>query len=513
MANARPAAEPADAGWTAAVFAGGVTLLAAVLFFGIATRVSLANDIDVVARAGISRVLRGGIPDLVDTFVLIVLMFVGYAAALWALAQGFRRALPATLGGIVLCSLAMLPAMPLTSPDAVHLAADVRTFWLHGKWPADFGGTPDKVDDPVANEVRVYRDSPSGYGPLAYIIGGAPLPFVGDGFRANLLGQKVVAGAFLLATAVAAALVARRLGGNPAFTAGFIGLNPMMLWQYPGDGHNDTLMAFFGVVALGLAVEPGWRSRAGAIAAGVASVLCKYALLLAAPLVVAYWFPRWRRAVAGVAAGLGLLLLAAYAFDFAPVRNGTLGPATAVAPSNPWGVAAGLFSLGARGNDRLVFFSYVIALAILAAVAARQPLQTGRDLARAVALVMGLFLFAASPGFLPWYLVWFLPFAAIGASRWQLWWAGSWSAAAFLPVLALNWQISINRAWNIPEPVRWSVVLAWTLTLVATWLGARIGAGGAPRSIAARRSTGPRFAPRKRTDRSARRRTAQTSNR
>ena len=508
MANARPGDNLPGLSWTAGVFAGGVLLLATVLFFGIATRVSLANDIDVVARAGISRVLRGGIPDLVDTFVLIVLMFVGYAAVLWALAQGFRYALPATIGGIVLCSAAMLPAMPLTSPDAVHLAADVRTFWLHGKWPADFGGTPDKVDDPVANEVRVYRSSPSGYGPLAYIIGGAPLPFVGDGFRANLLGQKVVAGVFLQATAIAAAMVARRLGGNAAFTAGFIGLNPMMLWQYPGDGHNDTLMAFFGVVALGLAVEPGWRSRAGAVAAGIASVLCKYALLLVAPLLAAYWFPRWREAVAAAAAGLGLLLLAAYAFDFAPVRNGTLGPATAVAPTNPWGVVSGLFSLGELGNDRLVLFGYVIALTILAAVAAIHPLQTGRDLARAVTLVVGLFLFAASPGYLPWYLVWFLPFAAIGASRWQLWWAASWSAAAFLPILALNWQISIHRAWNIPEPVRWSVVLAWTLTILATWLGARIGAGEAPRPTTERRNTGPRFAPRKRQDRAARRRTA-----
>ncbi|PFG74475.1 hypothetical protein [Tepidiforma thermophila] len=512
MANARPDDNLLGLSWTAGVFAGGVLLLATVLFFGIATRVSLANDIDVVARAGISRVLRGGIPDLIDTFVLIVLMFVGYAAALWALAQGFRYALPATIGGIVLCSAAMLPAMPLTSPDAVHLAADVRTFWLHGKWPADFGGTPSKVDDPVANEVRVYRDSPSGYGPLAYVIGGAPLPFVGDGFRANLLGQKVVAGVFLLATAITAAMVARRLGGNAAFTAGFIGLNPMMLWQYPGDGHNDTLMAFFGVVALGLAIEPGWRHRAGAVAAGIASVLCKYALLLVAPLLAAYWFPRWRKAVVAAAAGLGLLLLAAYAFDFAPVRNGTLGPATAVAPTNPWGVVSGLFSLGELGNDRLVLFGYVIALAILAAVAAVHPLQTGRDLACAVALVVGLFLFAASPGYLPWYLVWFLPFAAIGASRWQLWWAASWSAAAFLPILALNWQISINRAWNVPEPVRWSVVLAWTLTIVATWLGTRLG-GGTTQASDARTRPGPRFSPRKRTDRTARRRAARASSR
>lgn len=495
MANRPRAADSGGFEREAWVFAGAALVLAATLFFGISTRVSLANDIDIVARAGISRVLRGGIPDLLDTFLLIVVMFAAYAVALWALARGFRRALAAAVGATVLGSLAMLPAMPLTSPDAVHLAADVRTFWLHGKWPADFSGTPDKVDDPVANEVRVFRSNPSGYGPLAYVIGGAALPFVGDGFRANLLGQKVIAGVFLIGTAAAAGLIARRLGGNGGFAAGFVGLNPMMLWQYPGDGHNDSLMAFFGVVALGLAVTPGWRARAGSIAAGLASVLCKFALLLAAPLLAAYWFPRWRMAVVVAAVALGLGLVLAYAFDVAPIRNGTLGPATAVAPTTPLGVVSGLFSLGARGNDRLVFFGYVAGLGLLAAVAAFHPLGSGRELARAVALVMGGFLFVAFPGYLPWYLIWFLPFAAVGASRWQLWWAGSWSATAFLPVLALNWQISIGRAWNIPEPVRWSVVLAWTLTILATWLGPRFfpgEAGRSPRHAAA----GPRFAPR-----------------
>lgn len=498
MANQRPAADGAGAAFPLApwLFSGSVLVLAGVLFFGIATRVSLANDIDIVARAGISRVLRGGIPDLVDTFLLILVMFAAYAGALRALWLGFRHAFAAAAAGIALCSLAMLPAMPLTSPDAVHLAADVRTFWLHGKWPADFSGTPDKVDDPVANEVRVFRSNPSGYGPLAYIIGGAALPFVGDSFRANLVGQKVIAGIFLLGTALAAGIIARRFGGKAAFTAGFIGLNPMMLWQYPGDGHNDSLMAFFGVAALGLATLPGWGARAGAALAGLASVLCKYALLIASPLLAAYWFPRWRLAVAGAAAGLGLVLLLAYAFGFGPVRNGTLGPATAVAPSNPWGVVAGLFSIEGRGQDRMVFFGYVIALGILAAVAARHRLETGRDLARAVALVMGLFLFAAFPGFLPWYLIWFLPFAAIGGDRRQLWWAAAWSAAAFLPVLALNWQLSINRAWNIPEPVRWSVVLAWSLTLLAVWLGPRL-TPGAPRLPA--RAAGPRRARRRRS--------------
>ena len=196
----------------AAVFAAGLTVLCATWFFGINTRVSLNNDIDVVARAGISRVLTGGIGDLMDTFLLIALATAAYLACLWALRSGFRYGFAAAIAGSALAGCAMLPAMPLTSPDAVHLAADVRTFWLHGKWPAESDGAPATVDDPVANEVRVFRSQPSGYGPLAYAIGGAALPFVGDSFRANLLGQKIIAGVFLTLTAAAAGIIARKLG-------------------------------------------------------------------------------------------------------------------------------------------------------------------------------------------------------------------------------------------------------------------------------------------------------------
>src|SRR3970282_857235 len=134
----------------------------------------------------------------------------------------------------------------MTSPDAVHLAADVRTFWLHGKYPASWAGRPSQVDDPIVEQVVRFKERPSGYGPLAYAIGGAPLPFVGDDLRANIAGEKAVAGVFLFATAVLAGFVARRLGQNPALVTAAVGLNPLMLWQFPADGHNDSILAAFG---------------------------------------------------------------------------------------------------------------------------------------------------------------------------------------------------------------------------------------------------------------------------
>lgn len=481
----------------AAVFAAGLTVLCATWFFGISTRVSLNNDIDVVARAGISRVLTGGIGDLMDTFLLIALATAAYLACLWALRSGFRCGFAAAIAGSALAGCAMLPAMPLTSPDAVHLAADVRTFWLHGKWPAESDGAPATVDDPVANEVRVFRSQPSGYGPLAYAIGGAALPFVGDSFRANLLGQKIIAGVFLTLTAAAAGFVARGLGQNAGLVAGIIGLNPMMTWQYPGDGHNDSIMAFFGVVAIGLILKPGWRERGLGVGAGLAAALCKYGLLLVSPVISVWWFPRWRYALTALATGGGAIVLLLYVLDAGPVSNGTLGPAGAVARTTPWGVLQSITGAGGAGADRIVVAGYILYLATLAAVMLWHPFETETDTIRAVALAMGLFFYLCAPGYLAWYLIWFLPFAALSASRWLMWGAIAFTVSAFLPILALNWGANITRDWSVQDPVEWAVVVAWTATAAVAFAGSRgqqRGWWGRGRATATR---GPQFAPRK----------------
>jgi len=493
-ANARSETEPLAP--PAVVFAASLAVLCATWFFGISTRISLNNDTDIVARAGISRVLTGGIGDMLDTFLLIVVAAAAYLCCLWALRRGFRHGFAAAIGGTVLAGAAMLPAMPLTSPDAVHLAADVRTFWLHGTWPAESSGAPATVDDPVANEVRVFRSAPSGYGPLAYALGGAALPFAGDSFRANLLGQKVIAGVFLALTAAAAGMLGRRLGQNGGLVAGIIGLNPMMTWQYPGDGHNDSMMAFFGVVAVGLAVRPGWRSRGMGTAAGIAAVLCKYGLLLAAPIVAAWWFPRWRKVLAGLAAGGGAALLLLYVVGAGPVTNGTIGPAGAIARTTPWGVLQSITGAGAGGADRMVVAGYLLYLAILGAILLWHRLESETDVIRAMALALGLFFYVCAPGYLAWYLIWFLPLAALSNSRWLMWGGVAFTLAAFVPILALNWGPNLTRDWSIANPVEWAVVVAWVATGAVAFAGSFEGGEPQWRRSRRRAASGPRFAPR-----------------
>jgi hypothetical protein len=111
---------------------------------------------------------------------------------------------------------------------------------------------------------------------------------------------------------------------------------------------------------------------------------------------------------------------------------------------------------------------------------------------------MTLFLYLCSPGYHPWYIIWCLPFAAASNSRWLITGAVAFSLAAFIPVLALNWQITIDESWHISNPVEWATVVMWVATALAGYIAWRgrdsLSFGGAN----ARRAGGPRFAPRQR---------------
>ena len=88
-------------------------------------------------------------------------------------------------------------------------------------------------------------------------------------------------------------------------------------------------------------------------------------------------------------------------------------------------------------------------------------LETKTDLVAAVGVAMTFFLYFCSPGYHPWYIVWCLPFAALSNSRWLMVGAVAFTLTAFLPILALNWQITLGDAWHIRKPVEWSTALMW----------------------------------------------------
>jgi hypothetical protein len=494
-------------------FAGAVLAFALAWGFGITWRAPLFDvDVDLVRTSGIHRVAAGSGPLVEITLTMAVIAGL-YLVCLWALRKGFRYSFLAAVAGCVVVSAAVLPAMPLTSPDAVHLSADVRTLYIHHTLPFTSEGAPSKQKgDPIAKQVRAYPDQQSTYGPIAYIIGGAAIPFAGDSLRGMVLGMKVISGAFLLATAVLAGLIARRLGRNGAYTVALVGMNPLFLWEFTGDGHNDTIMVAFGVLALLFFIEPSWKRRLPGFVAGLASMLSKFALVLGLPVLAASWVPAsrtirlpwpaagsltgwswqpvpWRTAFGLLAIVGGCFAVAALMTGYFGLRRGVAGPIAGFTDNTPWSVLRDWTDPAGKGRKTILGFCYGGAVITTGLIMIRYRLKTAEDVVAGVALAMGLFLFCFAPTLRHWYQIWAFPFIAIAGRRWLVAGAVAFSVGAFLPIFALNWSGDITKDFGLENPANWMVVLLW-VGVVATGLVVWWRDTGRARTRAARAARG-----------------------
>ncbi len=450
----------------------GVATLAfaAAWFFGISNRAPLASvKIEAVRSSGIASVLTAGVSDMFNTILVLAAAAGCYIICLLALRREFRYRWAFAIAGSIIVAAAALPVMPLTSPDTTHFAADVRTLWLHHQNPTEFSGVPAKQDDPVAREVRTFSGAPSGYGPLAYLIGGVTLPFVGDGLRANVFGQKVLASLMLLATAIAAGLVAKRLGRNPAFATAAVGMNPMFIWQFPGDGHNDAIMAAFGTFALLFLIRRDWPRRGTGAALAAAAVLTKFSLVLAAPVVATAWFPKLRVVIAGVV-GIGGVIALVVFFSGVKPEVGTVGPFEGITRNSPWYLLFNGFDLQGRSHDVTLAICYSGALISIALVCLFHRFDTEQDIVDAIALVLALFLFFFAPTLRQWYQIWAFPAVALTSRRWLRHGGFTFSIMGFAPVIALNWQVSLSQQVGLSHPVEVAIVIAWLVTISVAFM-------------------------------------------
>ncbi len=373
-----------------------------------------------------------------------------------------------TMGSVVVaCGIAgtaALPSVPLTSPDATHTAADVRTLWLHGIYPSSSEGVPGLIDDPVARQVIVFKNEQSAYGPLSYVIGGAHIPFVGDGLGANVFGVKAVGGLCLILTAFAAGWVAWRLRKNGPLAVAAVGLNPLLIWEFPGEGHNDSIMTMFAVAAVGGLVAVEVRGRLAGILGAAAAVLAKFSMVVLGPLIVAYWLPRLRLLVAAAVALSPFLLLVWFWFESSNRVAFTVS-AQSVSVATVWEGIADVFD----SSEYLSEIFWVGFGLIAAAIVAWHPLRTPSDFVNAVAFLLFVLVFAL-PGYYPWYQVWCLPFAALSDQYWLKVGALVFSCGAFIPVLAVNFEGTLDRDLGIAEPTYLAALLLWGTTALVMYL-------------------------------------------
>jgi hypothetical protein len=262
-------------------------------------------------------------------------------------------------------------------------------------------------------------DTPSVYGPLFTHLAGlvtratSRLDALVDAFRLIMIGAS------LATTFVIAAVTRRVRPGRAAFAVAAIGLNPVILFQSAGSGHNDLL------VALGIALA-AWcvlRERTyWAIVIVACAGLIKATAFL--PLLLLVIWVAWRRPPgerlrAGVThAALGVAVVVVVAIPFFQWHDPTLGMLE-LSSHEGWLAPSRFFRrvLDAISGDTLGAVARVVfAVALVAAV-----VWLVRGVARASASgrppleLLGawgwalLALTVLGPVLLPWYLAWSLP--------------------------------------------------------------------------------------------------------
>jgi alpha-1,6-mannosyltransferase len=342
------------------------------------------------------------------------------SAFLLVLRETWRgRVAPRTVMWLAVAYHAALLFLPLM------FSRDVYSYAYYGRIAAVYHANPyvatpaDYPQDALAAFVGPkWVDTPAVYGPLWTQLSALVARAVDDVAHFIVVFRGIAIAASLATIAVVARLVRRERPDREAFAVAILGLNPVVLFQSVGSGHNDLLVALTVVSALALVYARRELLATGALALGtLIKVTAALPLLLLVVASVARTPARERpRVIAshvGVAGAFALLAAA----PFVNTTDPTLGMLE-LATHEGWLAPSRFFRrmFDAVGGDafgivpRLVFLLVLVAAVIL----------IGRRLIRGEVSADGqgaawgwalLCLMLLGPVLLPWYVTWTLPLA------------------------------------------------------------------------------------------------------
>ena len=437
-------------------------LLELVLLLGFLRPLSIRRHPDPVStEQSLATALGTDFAGALRFVVPVLCAFAAFGLALW-LAQtmaGRAAAFGVVLAGTVIFSFTLLPTNPLAARDVYHNVADARTLWLYGDNPTVLPPIT-HADDPLYEHVSVWQEYPSVYGPVWYLLAGAPLPFAGDRLWPNVLGQKALTALFLLGTTVLAMLAAERIRPGTAVAAGvLVGWNPLLQFETAGNAHNDVVMVYFALAAL-YAVTRGWWVAVFPLLA--LSVASKYVLVLLGPLLLV-WLLRRRdvpRRQVSLSLALGALVGAAVYVPFFAGMD-TLAGLRRQSGFNTSSPSALLYALlwnglqpdpvqSSRTMKLIVVPLFLLAYAVLLW---RIPRHVDvAALVRAGFWAVFLLLTIATWWFWPWYLLWLVPLGALVPAGWDrpALIAAVFSATAMLLYVPFYWLMH-GDVWLSPR--------------------------------------------------------------
>lgn len=385
------------------------------------------------------------------------------------------------LGIGLICALLLLGLYPITALDVVLYVVRARLWALYGgspmlAWPANF------PQDPFIHLGGEYIREVSPYGPLWELIAQIPIRLGILDIGAGTIAMKVIALISYLCMAVLIGWYARqdspqnRVSNVTAMT--FFALNPMVLLEAIGNGHNDMLMLALLTLGLVLWQRDHWAWAALAL---TGAALIKVTGLIFMPLfgmAVLLAAPTWRmRILRALGITLILLLTAGIAYritgPFPDVFNGGLH-----AMFGRWGytpayaIRAIAFQIYHREQliisvisnlSRDLFILYFAYLLIQLARNKITLIQAG-FLAYFSQLLLGT-------TFRIWYPLWLVPFAALHLTSRTYWQTFLFSLTAELSILVylILWRWTLSTwSWALHSPLKpyWNFWLVTTLITV-----------------------------------------------
>lgn len=323
------------------------------------------------------------------------------------------------IGAILALHLIFVIAPPLLSSDIFNYVGYARLEVVHHLNP---------YVDPLAaaptDPSYIYVGWPlhtTAYGPL-FTLASMPLGWVG--LPAAIWLLKAFTGLASLACVALVWMCATRLG-RPALPATlFFGLNPVLLAYAVGGAHNDLLMlavALGGIYLLLVGRESGMAALVASVAVKSSSVvLLPFALLGSRrPLRALIW--------AGVTALiLGVITLVVFGSHVSSLLHVLHDDARLETPNDIPGVINDVFGLG-FSTARLGKIGMLVLLPTICLLLVR-VYRGGDWLENAGWATCAILL--TTTWFLPWYLIWFLPLAALAVRPYQRFTALALSALA-----------------------------------------------------------------------------------
>lgn len=399
-----------------------------------------------------------------ELLVMFGLFFASYLGVL-ALADSVRTRVG--LGAIVALHLIFAVGPPLLSSDVFNYIGYARLDVVH-----DFNPYRHNLLEAAGDPTFPYSGwhaNTTAYGPL-FTLGTLPLGFVG--LTVSLWVLKATAALASLGCVALVWACAKRLGRLPLAPVLFVGLNPVLLVYAVGGAHNDLLMM--------LAVLAGVYLLLAGRQAGIAGIVVAAAIKVSAAIVLPFAIlgsrPRWR----GAALALGTLAAIAVVSQLAFMGHVTSlfvvdnKSAGLDAVGNVPGLIDGLLGLGlshaAQNRVGSVVFVAVVAFLLF-------RVWRGADWLEATGWAMFALLMTTT-WLLPWYLVWFLPFAALAR--------GSAQRFAALGLTALLLVTAAAHNWDLVKGKDTALAMATEARVRSSPLPAAGGSSEAPRPVIVR---------------------------